>query len=392
MQSKKGALHMADSTRKLENTLEVDGELYDINAVHALVADQVSQKLIIQKQLSEDRQESLEYNGKEEKEIAVVPASGGTFVGPVYGPTIESIRQIYYEVLKEVFDETDEEYADYDSYDEFFEDWFETWLLDAGLGILTNRKDVNNVVADLCGLPCCLWQRTEGPAGETVMQLVTALTPGDVTIPSFKIILGLAEDAIKLKEYPDCPQNYLYIATDTGEIFVGHEKDAETVQIKLAQQAASSKIALKIVKDLDNPDQDFYNYESIQQALATLSEQLSDNYIDILDEADSKIETHNTDQESHPYLRNVLERILATGQLPEDIVDAGTANFILAAAKAIEATNATNAANATMLNNKTASHYQSTIFIGTEQQRDSQMSLLRGSTTPQENDIWLCFE
>jgi hypothetical protein len=378
---------MADSTRKLENTLEVDGELYDINAVHALVADQVSQKLIIQKQLSEDTQESLEYNGKEEKEIAVVPASGGTFVGPVYGPTIESIRQLYYELLKEDFDETDEEYADYDSYDEFFEDWFETWLLQAGLGVLTNREDVNNVVADLCGLPCCLWQRTEGDGGEIVMQLITALTPGDVTIPSFKIILGLAEDAIKLKEYSDCPKNYLYIATDTGEIFVGHEKDEEAVQIKLAQQAASSEIALKIVKDLSKPDQDFYNYDSIKQAFANLEEQLDNNYIDILDEADSKIETHNTDQEAHPYLRNVLEHVLATGQLPEDIVDA-----VLTVAKANEATNAANADNATMLNNKTAAHYQGTIFIGTEQQRDSQMSLLRGSTTPQENDIWLCFE
>lgn len=378
---------MADSARKLENTLEVDGELYDINAVHALVADQVSQKLIIQKQLSEDTQESLEYNGKEEKEIAVVPASGGTFVGPVYGPTIESIRQLYYELLKEDFDETDEEYADYDSYDEFFEDWFETWLLQAGLGVLTNREDVNNVVADLCGLPCCLWQRTEGDGGEIEMQLITALTPGDVTIPSFKIILGLAEDAIKLKEYSDCPKNYLYIATDTGEIFVGHEKDEKTVQIKLAQQATSSQIALKIVKDLSKPDQDFYDYDDIKQALADLAKQLEDNYIDILDEADSKIETHNTDQEAHPYLRNVLEHVLATGQLPEDIVDA-----VLTVAKANEAANAANAANAAMLNNKTAAHYQGTIFIGTEQQRDSQMSLLRGSTTPQENDIWLCFE
>ena len=378
---------MADSTRKLENTLEVDGELYDINAVHALVADQVSQKLIIQKQLSETTQESLEYNGKEEKEIAVVPASGGTFVGPVYGPTIESIRQLYYELLKEDFDETDEEYADYDSYDEFFEDWFETWLLQAGLGVLTNREDVNNVVADLCGLPCCLWQRTEGDGGETIMQLITALTPGDVTIPSFKIILGLAEDAIKLKGYAGCPKNYLYIATDTGEIFVGHEKDEVTVQVKLAQQATSSQIALKIVKDLSKPDQDFYGYGDIKRAFENLAKQLTDNYTDILDEADSKIETHNTDAESHPYLRNILEHVLATGQLPEAAV-----NAVLAVAKANEATNAANAANATMLNNKTAAHYQGTIFIGTEQQRDSQMSLLRGSTTPQENDIWLCFE
>jgi hypothetical protein len=67
----------------LKNTLLIDGEEYNINAVEAKVAKRVDQQLTIKKSLTGNSMTTNAYDGSAPQTIEYVPATGGKYKGPV---------------------------------------------------------------------------------------------------------------------------------------------------------------------------------------------------------------------------------------------------------------------------------------------------------------------
>lgn len=82
----------------LANTLQINGETYNINAVqaeHATAADTAKKAKQLEHVLSliintfSDTAEKIDYDGSEDYEVSLVPASGGKFTGPLRVPNVE---------------------------------------------------------------------------------------------------------------------------------------------------------------------------------------------------------------------------------------------------------------------------------------------------------------
>ena len=71
--------------KNLQNTIKVNGEDFNINAVHSDSASKVDNKLTIeQKGNSVQGRKTIEFDGTAQKSVSVVPSEGGTFSGPVF--------------------------------------------------------------------------------------------------------------------------------------------------------------------------------------------------------------------------------------------------------------------------------------------------------------------
>lgn len=68
--------------KNLKNTIKVDNEEYNVNAVHSDSASKVDNKLTIYK-MEHINAVPVEFDGSKEQSLSVVPAEGGTYNGPV---------------------------------------------------------------------------------------------------------------------------------------------------------------------------------------------------------------------------------------------------------------------------------------------------------------------
>ena len=167
--------------RELESTIAINGDdvLYNINAVHSDSADsatlaaqaeeaaKVAHKLTIKSHNKADVS-FIEFNGEEAKAIDIVPASGGSFQGPITVP-----------------------------------DPADTTKIDNST--VVNYKIIKSIVELLTGSPLFSWNGSE----------LTAQTLADgTTLQKVSIITGDYDDLTALVESATCPSVFLYICTD----------------------------------------------------------------------------------------------------------------------------------------------------------------------------------
>lgn len=195
--------------KELSNILQVDGDDYNINAVHSLAAAKVDNALNINKTELDGSISSILFDGSEEQTISIVPSEGGTFTGPV---AVQSLND-----QLELSDEDKKRLA-------------------------INYADVLTVVQDLTGHPCFRWNGTE-LIGETV-------TKDDLTIEKISLIIGSSENYEKFITQEIKPIFFLYICEDTGQIFFGLNSDNY-------KQLGTRTLKVIYENNLDNPDEGF---------------------------------------------------------------------------------------------------------------------------------------
>ena len=195
--------------KELSNILKVDGDDYNINAVHSLAAGKVDNTLNINKTELDGSISSILFDGSEEQTVSIVPSEGGTFTGPV---AVQSLND-----QLELSDEDKKRLA-------------------------INYADVLTVVQDLTGHPCFRWNGTE-LIGETV-------TKDDLTIEKISLIIGSSENYEKFITQEIKPIFFLYICEDTGQIFFGLNSDNY-------KQLSTRTLKVIYENNLDNPDEGF---------------------------------------------------------------------------------------------------------------------------------------
>ena len=209
--------------KELEKTLLVEDEEYNINAVQA---DKVSNKLIINK-VATDSADSyieevleyianesfpLEFDGENEKNLYIVPASGGKFLGPVEAPSlICNIKEAEYD-----FEPTD----------------------------VLNYSDITNVVVKALSNSSILysWDPTaeESPKFSPVLE--------DDQICGIGLVTG-KEDYIKAESENSFAvanvnnkwlPGYLYICSDSYNLYYGTFESTSAIRLAINAESADS--------------------------------------------------------------------------------------------------------------------------------------------------------
>ena len=183
---------MAETNIQLEKTLMVDGQTYDINAVQA---DKVANPLTIYKSnLNKKATKLVEFDGGAAKSIDIVPASGGSFAGRITVPPVSDAT-----------------------------------LKSDGDTVLNYNDIVNKVVDNLLNTSAmATWEGNQ----------LSFTDPNKASVYGICVIKGLEEYLVEFastnklnyenatsenppKLEPRWIPNYLYICTDTGNIYLG---------------------------------------------------------------------------------------------------------------------------------------------------------------------------
>lgn len=237
----------------LQNTLQINGETYNITATTADIANKVKATLTItQKKANSDDDEITEFNGETSVNVSVVPADGGKFSGPISVPNIDDSQEYS---GSEVINKTDTENL------------------------------INKIVAALKGLPNHIFEdgqlspELDAESGSyKALKIITAEAAGD-----YKEFEALSES----NEYP-----YIFICKSTGDIWLkSAEQPSVNITEKIKNQVKDSLIG-------DAPDgvdvEQFtlsflYNeFKGLQNSLTANNTELK-NLKDLINTIDSKI-------------------------------------------------------------------------------------------------------
>jgi hypothetical protein len=195
--------------KELTNTLQVDNEVYNINAVQA---ERVSNPLNIYKSnLNKKATKLVEYDGSTAKNVEIVPASGGSFSGRITvpdvseatlksdGETVLNYNSIVNKVVEKLINTST----------------MATWDSTVGTPVFTNYND-----ASINGL--CVVKGTEADLN---------------SVNAEQEATGFLQLNFDNKWLPD----FLYICIDTGNIYLGTADSVEAT--RLAVSADNAKYA-----------------------------------------------------------------------------------------------------------------------------------------------------
>lgn len=373
--------------RQLDKTLKVNNKTYEVTAVYSDEAGKVTNPLTVTKQENFSTTapafagNASTYDGSAERSLNIVPAEGGAFTGPVLFKRLQELG-------------LSEEDAQY---------------------LAVNRADITKLLSDISGCPCYTWDGTllipityvKPGTGE---QTETPVAPNtstenendEIVFAQANIVFGTEAVLSDLVTADVCPQVFIYVCTDNGNLFIGGPSlglGAEKGYIQLAHHALTADEAEEadhaaeadeallagnayylVDNDVTEPTaQNSFSYESLRSELDTIF-----NDINAITKADgalaSAINTHNTDTSAHAYILKCIRRLLfgdeasaKTTSIPNP--DSTSTSFP--------------AYNSARLNGLDASHYQGKIFIGNETDRNNQITALRGSAGAQNGDIWI---
>jgi hypothetical protein len=202
-------------TKKLHSILDIDGDSYEVNAVHSDAAAQVDNKLVINQVDLKGETNAIEFNGSTPQSISIVSSTGGAFTGPVI---VKSLEESLEDLSKDLEDiESSEE--------------LEAQLAEAKKNLVINYDDISTIIQNLTGHPCLKWDGTE---------LKTELTENGLTIQEVNLITGTLENYKIFIEQEEKPTFFLYICEDTGQIFFGLDsssyKQLSTSSLKLVYE------------------------------------------------------------------------------------------------------------------------------------------------------------
>lgn len=269
--------------KNLKNTLKVDNEEYNINAVHSDAATRVDNVLVI-KQSASDK-EDISFDGGAQREVSVVPSTGGTYTGTVYVQPVP---------------ENEAPAEDQ----------------------LVNYGDIYKLVENLTGFSCYTWQVETDEHGNIVRTLTSANRKEEdeeerEILDCASLIMGPESELASLAEYltatniTSLPSYYLYICDEVPHnIYFGLENKyvklsnelrsdisddtvsytAETLynkfneldnslidtETRLTQSLEAEKleIYLKIANIIGGLDDDEFNLKSIKEDLIDIDERI----------------------------------------------------------------------------------------------------------------------
>lgn len=272
-----------EANLQLQNTLKVDNDTYDINAVNSEVAKRVQNQLKLQS-FNYGYDSTLEtYDGSSEKEIKFVSAEGGAFLGPIETPSIYTSDYVH-----------------------------------SGNSIL-NYDDLCVLTSKLTG---GMWYEWDGKRCTAVKENTTESGESTETQEYFLhmgIVLGKQENLEKFVIYNTEKKEipfYLYLCSDSGNIFYGMAEDSTLKQLATnadsAINAEQAEIAKKLVSGLIDESSGKYPYEYTAEELAKQFENLAD-FKKETDENISKIEDRLTNIESNDITQDELINELTNG-------------------------------------------------------------------------------
>lgn len=169
----------------LDNKIALNDVLYNITAVTAETADKTKGALTLKKYSAAAGASSTVYshNGSNSKNVFIVPADGGSFIGPVALRTANNLSN-----SKE------------------------------NKKLILNREDIESLLTEVKGLPAFAWD------GSNLVTLPT----NDETVPNICVITGTSANLVTLRSSSEAPKNYLYFCTDYyGDIYLKLETDVE---------------------------------------------------------------------------------------------------------------------------------------------------------------------
>ena len=384
--------------RQLDKTLKVNNKTYEVTAVYSDEAGKVTNPLTVTKQETFSTTapafagNASTYDGSVERSLNIVPAEGGAFTGPVLFKRLQELQELIQELG------LSEEDAQY---------------------LAVNRADITKLLSDISGCPCYTWNGTllipityvKPGTGE---QSETPVTPNtstenkndEIVFAQANIVFGTEAVLSDLVTADVCPQVFIYVCTDNGNLFIGGPSlglGAEKGYIQLAHHALTADeaeeanhaaeadealLAGNAYYLVDNGVTDptasnSFSYESLCDALNGLADDIED-----ITKADGTladaISTHNNDTNAHAYILKCIRRLLFG-----DDASAKTASIPNPDSTGPSGTSFP-AYNSTRLNGLDASHYQGKIFISsTADDRDAQIATLRGPGGAQNGDIWI---
>jgi uncharacterized protein YoxC len=189
---------------QLDNKIKFNETEYDITATYSDEANHTSQNLIIK--LNNETQEEIIFNGSNEKNVSVVPSSGGVFDGPV---KVESDSQSTAQL------ENDN---------------------------LVTLSNVYDIIEQLSGLPFCTISEDGLVSNETSDK--NSVNPVNIALGNNIAINALAT---KLQEAGNINTSYLCLSTDyPNEIyFIHYNNIQEKVECLLLSGHSQKLITIK---------------------------------------------------------------------------------------------------------------------------------------------------
>lgn len=170
--------------KKMDSTLLINGESYDVSAK---TADMVSNKLTINKIKLGDKTEEVvvEFDGSEARGVKLVPADGGRFTGRITVPSFAS-----------------------------------TW--DNDPETVLNYKDIQDTVLAKLKNTSVLYTWSGTTISPVIKQAIAGIS----------LVTGLEEHLAEFIAFAGTkPTEYLYICSDTGNIYLGTSTSAEVKQL-----------------------------------------------------------------------------------------------------------------------------------------------------------------
>lgn len=231
-------------TRELEKTLLLDGQQYNINAVHAT---QVDNKLTLNKVNIDGVTNSSEFNGAANVELSVVPAAGGAFSGPIRAKSATNVKDNSGHIKDDA---------------------------------VLNYGDFNNVILKSLINNSILYEwKYDAEASEN--KLIPAIDSGN-TISGISLITGTEHALIngtngfaKENENKNYLPAYLYICTDTNNIYFGTSTSSTATRL-----AASAANLVDYDLGLNYNAENIKQLENTLEATANYLETLSSNITD----------------------------------------------------------------------------------------------------------------
>ena len=356
--------------RQLDKTLKVNNKTYEVTAVYSDEAGKVTNPLTVTKQETFSTTapafagNASTYDGSAERSLNIVPAEGGAFTGPVLFKRLQELG-------------LSEEDAQY---------------------LAVNRADITKLLSDISGCPCYTWDGTllipityvkPGTGEQTETPVVpntsTENENDEIVFAQANIVFGTEAVLSDLVKADVCPQVFIYVCTDNGNLFIGGPSlglGAEKGYIQLAHHALTADeaeeadhateadealLAGNAYYLVDNGVTDptasnSFSYESLCDALNDLAKDIED-----ITKADGTladaISSHNTNAASHDRILQYIRKILRESTLS----DPYTGDHL-------------QVWNSKRLGGHEASYYQKKIFTNAASSPPS---------NPVEGDIWI---
>lgn len=193
--------------KELNKIIEVDGDLYKINAV---TADKVNQQLVINKveldgSISSRDAGSLVFDGSDPEEINLVTAEGGQFIGPIRVEN-NNEAQINDKAVLNYHDTLDTIFKEFRNYSALYS-----------------------------------WDNSQQVATDRFKPVIPGNAPNSISV-----VRGLEKDLSNFAEenwYKKYLSVYLYICTDTGNIYYGASPETgnyyEPIRIAVLSERAT---------------------------------------------------------------------------------------------------------------------------------------------------------